>query len=271
MSTEDNALPNDVTNDAGASEPADNAAAAQHIEQNEEADANTAEKHEDKSKPEKTEAEREIARLRRRVDNLTRQKYELRANMREPAQEHQRTTEEDDSEHVTFTKAELQRYVAEQAKQLAPAMNQQQAEIERRQGVVASLAKDWGQEKFDNLAAELDEAFGGLADRSGNPKAATEAIFNADDPKAVIEYLADPDNAEEAERISKLPPIQAGRAIAKLEVKLEEARSKAKPKPSNAARPIEPARGGGVPNGMPDPSNTKAYIAWANAQERAAR
>ena len=103
------------------------------------------------------------------------------------------------------------------------------------------------------------------------PKPATDAIFEADDPKAVIEFLTDPDNADEAERIARLSPLQAGKAIAKLEVKLAEDKAKAKPKASNAPRPIEAVRGGGVPKGMPDPSNTKAYIAWANAQERAVR
>jgi hypothetical protein len=225
------------------------------------------------TKKEKTPEQREIERLRRRVDNLTRQKYELRASAPAGGQQQQQQdhNQVDDDEPVTLTRAELQRQIAEQAQKLAPTMREQQAEAERRHGVVQTLAKEWGPEKFDTLSAELDEAFGGLADRSGTPKPATDAIFHADDPKGVIEYLTDPDNADEAASISKMGALQAGRAIAKLELKLEAAKSNAKPKPSNAPAPIEPARGGGVPNGMPDPSNTKAYIAWANAQEQAQR
>jgi hypothetical protein len=222
------------------------------------------------AKKEKTPDQREIDRLRRRVDNLTRQKYELKASAPAAAQQ-QQSSQADDDEPVTLTRAELQRQIEEQARQLAPSMTEQQAEVERRHGVVTSLAKDWGPEKFDTLSAELDEAFGGLVDRSGTPKPATDAIFHADNVKAVIEYLTDPDNADEADRISKMGAVQAGRAIAKLEGKLEVEKSKAKPKPSNAPSPLEPARGSGVPAGMPDPSNTKAYIAWANAQERAQR
>lgn len=222
------------------------------------------------AKQEKTPEQRELARLRRRVDNLTRQKYELRAAVPAAPQQQQQASQADDDESVTLTRAELNQRIAEQAKQLAPTMREQQAEAERRHGVVTLLAKEWGPEKFDTLSAELDEAFGGLADRSGTPKPATDAIFHADDPKAVIEYLTDPDNADEADRIAKMGAVQAGRAIAKLEGKLEAAKASAKPKPSNAPAPLEPARGGGVPTGMPDPSNTKAYIAWANAQERAA-
>lgn len=262
MSTE-TALPPGTP--AEASEPAETQAVAVESTETEQP-AEPSEKAEEPKK-EKTPEEREIARLRRRVDSLTRQKYELKA-----VAPQRQDTQASDDEPVTLSRAELAKYVSEQAKQLAPEMNQQQAEIERRQGVVSSLAKSWGQEKFDELANELDDAFGGLTDSRGAPKPATDAIFEADDPKAVIEFLTDPDNADEAERIARLSPIQAGKAIAKIELKIAEAKSKAKPKPSNAPSPIESVRGGGVvPNGMPDPSNTKAYIAWANAQERASR
>lgn len=219
---------------------------------------------------EKSPEQRELARLRRRVDNLTRQKYEARAAI--PAPQQQQNAEADDDEPVSMTRAEMQRHIAEQAKQLAPALTQQQAVADRRQGIVTSLAKEWGDDKFNTLASELDDVFGGLADRSGMPKPATDAIFESDDPKGVIEYLTDPDNAEEAERISTMSPIQAGRAITRLEDKLKAAKGNSKPKPSNAAQPLEaPRNGAGKTSPMPDPSNTKAYIAWANAQERAQR
>jgi hypothetical protein len=224
------------------------------------------------AKKEKTPEQREIDRLRRRVDNLTRRRYELEAAIpQRGAQQAEKDTQGSDDEPVTLSRAEIDRMVAERAERLAPAITEQRAVIEHRQGVVKALAKEWGQEEFDAKASELDDVFGGLADRSGKPKPATDAIFDADDPKAVIEYLTDPDNADEADRIARLPATLAGRAIAKLEAKLEAKAKEAKPRPSSAARPIEAVKGGGVPSGMPDPSNTKAYIAWANAQERAAR
>lgn len=278
LNVNDNALPTGGPS-AAAGDTADNG--ADHIDQPNQGDGTTGgtEGAGDGNEPaagakkEKTAEQREIERLRRRVDNLTRQKYELRASMpaADPQQHHQQPSQADDDETVTLTRAELQRQIAEQARQLAPTMTEQQAEVERRQGVVTSLAKEWGQEKFDTISAELDEAFGGLTDRSGRVKPATDAIFHADDPKAVIEYLTDPDNADEADRISRMPAVQAGRAIAKLEDKLAAEKAKTKPRPSNAPQPLEPARNGGVPDGMPDPSDTKAYIAWANAQERAQR
>jgi hypothetical protein len=157
--------------------------------------------------------------------------------------------------------------VNERAAKIAPTIKQQQAEIEHRQGIVNSLAKEWGQDKFDAHASELDEAFGGLADASGKPKPATDAIFESEMPKALIEYLTDPDNADEAEALGRMSATQAGRTIAKIEAKLSTKKAEAKPQPSNAPTPIEGARGGGKTNGMPDPANTKAYIAWANKQE----
>ena len=69
-----------------------------------------------------------------------------------------------------------------------------------------------------------------------------------------------------------MSPTQAGRAIARIEDKIAAAGKAGKPKPSNAAAPLEaPRNGAGKTSSMPDPSNTKAYIAWANAQERAQR
>jgi hypothetical protein len=228
----------------------------------------------DKPKAEKTPEQREREKLLRRLDNKTKQTYQLRAELEQlragQGKPQAQQTQAGDDEPVTLSRAELQKMIAEQATKLAPTVSEQAAEVERRSGIVKSLAKQWGQEEFDAKASELDEVFDGLADRSGRPKPATDAIFDADDPKAVIEYLTDPDNADEADRIARLPATQAGRAIAKLEAKLEAAKKEAKPKASNAARPIEAVKGGGVPKGVPDPvADPKAYRKWANEQERA--
>lgn len=281
MDPEVTALPTGDTAAAGEQSTTD-AAAAQPNEQQqatgaeqEGAQNEAAEGEGDKpAKKELSAEQREIQRLRRRVDRLTVRRGELEARLSMQPQQggrQEQATQGSDDDAVTLSRAELDRMVAERAEKLAPAVKEQQAEIERRQGVIQKLSKEWGKEEFDAKASELDDAFGGLVDRSGKPKPATDAIFDADDPKAVIEYLTDPDNAEEAERIARMQPTQAGRAIAKLELKLAEAKKNAKPQPSRAARPIESVKGGGVPNGMPDPSNTKAWVRWANEQERSAR
>lgn len=228
---------------------------------------------EPETKPEKTPEQREIERLRRGIDRRTRQLSDARAQLgltqSQIAGNNQNTAS--DSEPLSLTRAELAQIVASEAKKLAPTLAEQATEVQRRQSVIQSLAKTWGQERFDEVAADLDTSMGGLSDASGRAKPAIEAIFESDDPAAVIEYLANPEHEDEAERISKMGAVQAGRAIAKLEATLAAEGAKQKPIASKAAAPLQALKGGGARAGMPDPSNTKAYIAWANAQERAER
>jgi hypothetical protein len=222
------------------------------------------------AKPPKTPEQREIDRLRRAVDRKTRQLYEARSRIdltQKPIAQDNRPSA-DDSEPLSLTKAQLRELVTAEAARLAPALKDQTAESDRRQGVIQSLTKTWGQERFNELASDLDEAFDGLRDRDGKPKPAAEAIFEADEPAKVIEYLADPDHIEEAEAIARMGPIQAGKAIAKLEARIAAAPAKPKPQASKAPAPLEPMRGQGAVSSAPDPSNTKAWIAWRNEQER---
>lgn len=249
---------------------------------------------EQKPKPEKTDAERERDRLRKAIDRRTRREAEAKAEAAGAKAEaaqlraeverlratgsrqgdlrdgESRTTVAQDDEPLTLSRAELEKLVKGEAQRLAPTLTQQQAEIEHRTKVVEGLAKSLGQERFDELASDLDEALGGLQ-RDGKATPATEAIFAADDPQAVIKYLADPDNADEAEAIGRMDPVRAGRAIARLENKLEQSKAATKPQRSNAPEPVEPGKGGGAINSMPDPSNVKAWMKWANEEERRAR
>jgi hypothetical protein len=232
--------------------------------------AQDAQEAEGESKPAKTPEQREIDRLRRGIDRRTRQLAEARAQLgltREPQQADNRTTS-DDSEPISLTRAQIRELVTAEAAKLAPTLRDQATEVERRQGVVQSLQKTWGQERFDEVSSDLDEAFSGLTDRSGKPKPAIEAVFEADDPAKVIEFLADPDNADEAERISKLSAVQAGKAIERLEARLKTEKAKAEPKASKAPAPLESIRGEGSFSGAPNPADTKAWIRWRNEQER---
>lgn len=230
---------------------------------------------ETKQKPEKTEAERERARLLKGIDRKTRQAAEARAERDMLRQEIERlrgsqsrdTNANTEDEPLTLSRAELAQMVKSEAERLAPTLKQQAAEIEHRTKVIEGLAKDLGQERFDELADELDENLGGLQ-RNGRPTPATEAIFAADDPEAVIKYLADSENAEEAEAIGRMDAVRASRAIAKLEFRLEQSKAESKPKRSKAPDPVEHSKGSGTINTMPNPADTKAYIKWANEQER---
>lgn len=199
------------------------------------------------TKPEKTPEQREIERLRRGIDRRTRQLAEARAKLgltQGPIAANNQGTA-DDSEPLSLTRAQIRELVTAEATKLAPTLHEQQTEAQRRKGVLDSLATTFGKERFDDLSSSLDSAFDGLVDGNKNPKPAVEAIFEADDPAKVIEYLADPDNEDEAEAISRMGAGQAGKAIAKLEAKLQAQAAKAKPQASKAAAPLEPLKGQG--------------------------
>ena len=222
------------------------------------------------ARPEKTPEQREIDRLRRGIDRKTRQLAETRAqlSLTHSSSESNNQQSADDSAPLSLTRAELAQMVKAEAEKLAPTLHEQATEAERRQSVVQGLAKTWGQERFDEVSSDLDDSFGGLTDRSGRPKPAIEAIFEADDPAKVIEWLADPDNASDAERISRMTGPQAGKAIAKLEAQLGTVTAKAKPQASKVPAPLESIRAQGSVSTSPNPSDTKAWIRWRNEQER---
>jgi plasmid stabilization system protein ParE len=234
-------------------------------------EAPKAETTEEPPKVEKTPEQREVDRLRRKIDRLVRQREELRAQQHltpRPIEEHNQESA-DDSEPLTLSRSELNRLVEQRAREVAPTIKRQQDAIEHRQSVVEGLARSWGQERFDALASDLEDAFGGLKDHTGQIKPATDAIFEADDPKHLIEYLADPDNAAEATRIARLSPVQTGLAIAKLELKLAQTKAQAKPEASKVPAPIEPPRGQGRVTKNPSEMTDREFADWRRAQIKA--
>lgn len=235
----------------------------------------------DGEKPGKTPEEREREKLRRTIDRRTERLARARAEadqlraeldrvrqLTQPGIAKDNADTSSDAETLSLSRQELQRLIDQRAAEIAPTMRQQQAQIEHRREVVQSLAKEWGQEKFDAIAADLDDAIGGLADRAGQPKPAAEAIFEAEDPRSVIEYLSDPDHTEEADAIGRMGAVQAGRAIARLEAKLAAEKAKAKPQPSKAPAPIEPLRGSGTAQRDPSTMTDAQYREWRLSQKK---
>ena len=224
-------------------------------------------KPDDQPKPQKSAEEKEIARLRRRVDNLTRQKYELQSRAtngsHESAETRDNAQQQAEGGALTLSRRELQELIDKRANELAPKITKQQAEIEHRSASVKGLVKELGADKFQELTDDL----AGIFDHGKQL-----AILETDSPRALLEYLTDPENADEAERIAGMSDFRAGRALAAIESKLKEGAEKSRQKPSKAGAPLEPLRSeAATPTGMPDPSNVKAYIAWANKRDAAAR
>lgn len=267
MTTENASLPADTTAAAGAqtSDATDlqQAQADLSAAEGRQPEGEAGKPEGEQPKKEKTQEEREIARLRRRVDNLTKRLYENQSRAQAPiAQQaiaNDNTGTRDDNETLSLSRTELQQLIDQRAREVAPTITQQQNEIEHRRSVVTKLAQEFG-ERFDAVAADLDDAIGGLAGQNGQPKPVAEAIFSSDMPRELIEYLADTDNADEAAAIGRMSAAQAGRAIAKLEAKLAAKKAEAKPQPSKAPAPLEPIKGqgGGV--------NTKRLAEMSDAE-----
>ena len=207
--------------------------------------------------------EKQLKREQRRIQNLTRQKYELQARLEQlsslapSTQKADNQGIDDDSDTLSLSKAELQRMIEQKAKELAPTIKaKEDGEAEIREKAI-SLRKTLG-DRFEELTGDLATVFD--HDRQ-------MLVLDSDNPAALIEYLTDPDNADEADRIARLPANRAAFAMARIEAKLA---STPKPKPqiSKVAAPIEPVRGGGgASNAAPDVIKDPAgWRRWMNAQ-----
>lgn len=214
------------------------------------------------AKPEKTPEQRALERAERKIGRLVRQREELRAQLQtiprlqERAIEGDNQSDDSDSETLTLSRAKLQEMVKAEAEKLAPTLKQQRDEIEHQRKTVQSLAKTLGPERFSELTDELATIFDSRKQMF---------VLETEKPAAVLEYLTDPDNADEAEAIAGMSDFRAGKAIAAIESKLSAKQAEDKPQPSKAAAPLEPARGSGKTVGKV-PTDIRAYMEWANKQ-----
>lgn len=219
-------------------------------------------------KKEKTPEQLEIDRRGRRIDRLTRREAEARAELNQlrqqvaytsPAESGTNTTPDDDKP-IPYTRKQIEALITEQARQLAPKIAQVESVEVQRRTTAQRMAQELGADKFEAYTSDLDEAMGGMTDSSGQLKPAIEAIFESETPSGLLEYLADPDNADEAEALGRMSALKAGIAIAKLETKVkalaESRKAKDKPQPSDVPPPIERLKGSGQPASAPQDSDS---------------
>ncbi len=114
---------------------------------------------------------------------------------------------------------------------------------------------------FDSSLQNLNQYFG----------LSTEFLAVATEVDGVhraLWYLGKPENFDEFERISKMTPARMASEL----TKLTQTASKALQKPvSKAPEPVEPIGGKGSAEGIPDPSDTKAWIAYRNQHAKRRR
>jgi len=202
------------------------------------------------------DADKAAKALQRRVDRLTREKYQLKAEndqLRTPKQQ-----ADDDKEHLTEdeveTRAETRAREIAELKQI-----EQHCNAVFDKGVKAN--KDFAK-TFQGLVDEIGAPF----DAKGKPTSTMAAILDADEPHKLIQHLAD--NPELAGELAELSPSKQIRRIVQIE---KEMGAEAKPKQSNAPKPATPVTGAtGAPR-EPDPKDTAAWIKFENDKLIAAR
>lgn len=254
--TEDTALPEVEAIEASAGAGDQQSTAAPADDQQGQHD-----KPEGEQKPERHPLEKELAKERRRISRLVEQREISRAEaanlraeldkLRGPDLQNARTGDknsaEDEPDVVRIPRSELPK--------LAERLRSEASEQETLRKSASEMRKALGDD-FERVTDELAEIFN--ADLQF-------AVAASEAPAELARYLTDPDNAEEAERIARMPPLQAGRAFAKIEAKL--AAKPDKPQPSKAPKPVEPVRGSAAVVGAA-PQSMDQYMAWANKQYR---
>lgn len=238
---------------------ADSQTAAPAAEETQEQVSTVAEKPQDQTpasdsqaEPQKPESIKETPEwAQRRINELTRQKYERQAEANFYKKEAERLAQAQRTEEGTkqIDPADLEPLIESKAKEIAA----QQAFNARCNTVY---------EKGAQAFPDFDRALSNLKMVGGLTKESLESIIESDMPERVIHHLGS--NLDEAARILELSPVAQARAIAKLEVKL----STPAPKPvSKAPAPIEPVGGRQVTDtGLSDDLPIDEWLKRRNAQ-----
>lgn len=205
----------------------------------------------------KDDADKASKALQRRVDRLTREKYQLRAE-NEQLKATPKHQADDDKDNLTEDEVEAR--AQERAQEIA-----ELKQIERHcnevfdKGVKAN--KEFAK-AFQSLADEIGAPF----DKKGKPTPTMAAILDAEEPHKLIQHLAD--NPDLAGELADLPASKQIRRIVQIEKEMGEA---AKPKQSNAPKPATPVQGASGAAREPDPKDTAAWIKWENEKLVAAK
>ncbi len=200
------------------------------------------------------DADKAAKALQRRIDRLTREKYQLRAEL-----DQSRQPKHPDDDHP-LTNDDVETRAEARARELLEVrqFNDRCNEVFEKGTKVSK--------QFADSLKTLSEEIGGAFDAKGKPTSAMSAILDADEPHKVVLYLADkPDLAAE---LAELSPSRQIRRIAQLE---REMGDEAKPQTSNAPPPPKPVKTGGGSNSAPDPKDTARWIAHENEKMLASR
>ncbi len=237
----DAATPAPVT-DAPVLKPGDSAVADQERDPETGGEVEKTDPVEEEAK-EAEKLRKKLEKQEKRINLLWAQRQEARERARQLEQRLQPSaisdtnqSDAEDSDRLSLSRAELQQMIEREAKRLAPSLKEQQEAIESRQKVAQSLLTELGPDKYEELTDDLADLL---------PPDAQLLVLETDSPRALIEYLTDPENESQTKALGKLPPHQQGLKLGLLAAQLKAKRSRDKPLPSKAPAPIEPVKSQG--------------------------
>ena len=169
-------------------------------------------------KPEPTPAEKEAKALKRRIDRLTRGKYQSEAQI----QQLQAELAQYRAQQVQQPGGEGHQPIHQPQQQHQPDLRQQAQEVLRMERINARCddVVDAGEAAYPDFKAKVVELSHELPlfGQGGAPQPILEAILEADNPAALIYHLgSDPDLAAE---LADLSPRQQMRRLMKIEAQL---------------------------------------------------
>lgn len=202
-------------------------------------------------KPELSEAEKDARAKQRRIDRLTRNQYESRAEIEQlrKALERQQPVERI-GQGEPLSHEQIEEIVAKRVNQqvTAQTMNQRTAQVDK--------------ELQKSLGADLNNFYDDLKQAGRAGASLIEAAIELDDSSKVLAYLAK--NPEEFDNVVELTPLKQAAYLGRLSAKLEG--EKAQPTRSSAPAPITPVKGTATSD-EPDINDTARWIAWSNKQD----
>lgn len=167
--------------------------------------------------------------LQRRIDRLTREKYQLKAENDQLRTPKERADDEKDN----LTEDEVETRAEARAREIA-----ELKEIQSRCNAVFDKGVK-NNKDFAKAVQAVAEEIGTPFDAKGRPTPTMAAILDADEPEKLIQHLAD--NPEIAAELADLSPSKQIRRIVQIEKEMGE---ESKPKPSNAPKPATPVNAG---------------------------
>lgn len=193
--------------------------------------------------------ERGTKAMQRRIDRLTREKYESRQiQAPQPAQEHQ--------EQRALTPEDIDREVLSRM---------ERERVNQRANDIAAN----GEKEFNDFGEKVRIASEALPlfTQTGQPTAAMELISDCEKPHAVLHYLGE--NPEIAEELADLKGFRLAKRIAQIEA--EASKPKQAPQPSKAPKPIEPGKPAAKTARDPSQMTDEEYLRWKAEQRAQAR